>query len=93
MIGKDWPGGNVCGSEFENVFLGAESFQKCGQILRGLRGVKAHQADRGAFSEDRDHDRFIIDRIHENVAAIALMKESVELHFADPAGQLARGRK
>ncbi len=43
--------------------------------------------------ENGDHDRFVVDRVHEDVVAVPLMIEGVELHFADPARQLRGGGK
>ena len=58
-------------------------------LLRGAGGIEPDQADGCPRAEDRNHDRLFIDRIHENVAAVALMIEGVEFHFADASCQLA----
>jgi len=41
----------------------------------------------------RGRRRFVVDRIHEDVVAVTLMIESIELHFANAPGEFAGGRK
>ena len=70
-----------------------ERFQQLRDRQSGRGGIETHQPYRGARPENRDHDRVVIDRVHENVAAVALVIERIELDLADSAGQfLGRGK-
>ncbi len=53
--------------------------------------IKTNQTDRRREAEHRDHDRVVIDRVHENVAAVALVVEGVEFDLADAAREFLGG--
>src|SRR6476620_11217654 len=92
-IGKDGCPANVGSVEIEPVVTFLQRLKEESDLLRGAGRIEPDQADGCPRAEDRNHDRLVIDRIHENVAAVTLVIESVEFYFADPARQLARGRK
>jgi len=64
-----------------------QRFEQLRDGLCGRGGIEADQAHRGTLAEDRNHDRVVIDRIHENVAPITLMIERIELDLTDSARQ------
>ena len=68
-----------------------ERSKQLGDGLGRSGGIETDETDGRAAAEDRDHDRVVIDRIHENVTSIALMIESIELHLANSARQFLGG--
>src|SRR2546427_282868 len=92
-VGKDRRGGDIGSVEAEAVVTFLQRFQQKCDLLRSAGRIKTYQPNRRPRAKDGDHDRFVIDRVHENVAAVALMIERIEFHFSDPAGQLTGGGK
>src|SRR5438552_3483311 len=88
MIDKNRPRRNVFRVERKSVRRTPEQFKNLGNVLRGGGGIKTHQANRAPRTENSDHDRFVIDRIHEHVTSVALMIESIEFYFADAAREI-----
>src|SRR5205085_11828502 len=91
LLGEDRRRGNVRGVEGKSVPASRERLEQLRHGLRAARGIKAHQSYGRPAAENRDHDRVVIDRIHENVVAVALMIKRVEFHFADAPGQFFCG--
>src|SRR5437660_12887347 len=90
LICEDWRRGNVRGVEGKTVAASRERLEQLRHGLRTARGIKSDQTYRRPPAENRDHDRVVIDRVHENVIAVALMIQRVECHFADTSGQFLR---
>src|SRR5438046_9588399 len=93
MIAKNRRCRYVFRVERKSMRCPAQQLQNSGDALGSGGGIKAHQSHRRARTEDGDHDRFVIDRIHEDVIAVALMIKSIELDFADAPGEFAGGRQ
>ena len=75
--------------EVKAVTFSRQALQERADRLRRAHRVETHQANCRATPKHRDHDRVVVDRIHEDVAAVALVKQRVELHLADAPGELA----
>ena len=65
-----------------------KQLQNGGDVLGGGGGVETDETNGRPRTKHSDHDGFVIDRIHEHVAAITLMIKRVELDFANSAREL-----
>ncbi len=65
-----------------------QSLEDIGDALGRGRRIESNQTNGRPRSENRDHDRVVIDRVHEHVTAVPLVIERVEFHFADAAREL-----
>src|SRR5439155_19598976 len=81
------------GFESKTVISFLECFEQKSNLLGGAGRVKTDQTDRRARSENRDHDRLFVYRVHENMAAVSLVIEGIEFDLADPPCQFACGGK
>src|SRR5205807_2170646 len=66
LIEKHRRGRDVFGLEGKSVGCAPKQFQDIRNILRCGGGVKAHQTNRRARTEHSDHNRLVIDRVHEH---------------------------